>query len=82
MRRAFIIGLFFASIGVAPAIAAPISVPSQSTGDPGANPPSFAWQGLEFPLQSQPGSKESAAHRVDGQSDGNLNITIEEGVSS
>jgi hypothetical protein len=32
-------------------------------------------------LQNQPGPKESAAHRVQGESDGNLNITLEEGVN-
>ena len=82
MQKALTIGLMFASIAVAPVAAAPISISSQPTGDPGTNAPSFTWQGLEFTLQSQPGPQESAAHRVQGQSDGDLNITLEEGATS
>jgi len=82
MTRALMTGVFLAYCAISPVTAEPISISSQSTGDPGANPPSFTWQGLDFTLQNQPGPKESAAHRVSGQSDGDLNITLEEGKST
>jgi hypothetical protein len=63
----------------APAVAAPFSF-DVGNGVPG-NVPQFTWQGLTFELQNQPAGRTSADHRVSGDSEGNLNITLEEGQS-
>ncbi len=56
--------------------AAPISI-DFSGGDP---PPgeSFTWQGLEFSLDPQPGGSVNPAHRVVGDSEGAIDIFLEE----
>ena len=45
-------------------------------GDTGAS--SFIWQGLEFTLDDQPGSAVNAAHRVEGDSSGELSILLKD----
>lgn len=70
----------FIAVGFAGgAAAAPISI-DVGNGLP-SDPPQFTWQGLTFELQNQPGSRVSADHRVEGDTEGNLDIILEEGQS-
>ncbi|MBS3805562.1 MAG: VPLPA-CTERM sorting domain-containing protein [Oleiphilaceae bacterium] len=53
--------------------AAPINI-SANAGDGGTE--SFTWQGLSFQVNDQPGSKETAAHRVVGDSEGAVSFFL------
>lgn len=57
------------------AVAAPINIDSPG-GDTGAS--SFTWQGLEFTLDNQPGAAVNAPHRIEGNSQDEVNFFLEE----
>jgi hypothetical protein len=52
-----------------------------SGGAVGSGAPSFSWQGFDFTLNSQPSGSTTAAHRVVQQSDGSIDIFLEESTS-
>lgn len=53
--------------------AAPINI-SANAGDGGSE--SFTWQGLSFQVDDQPGSSQTAAHRVEGDSEGEVSFFL------
>ena len=75
----FTIAVFLAGTGMA--MAAPISVGVPAGNPPLGSPPttpSFTWQGFVFELDGQPSGGTSAAHRVAGDSTGELSFFLEE----